>query len=156
MLAVGLVVGWLVQSADTEVASIGSEAPEFTVDLFEGGTFTYPSDLAQGPKTLLVLNLWASWCVPCRTETPDISRFALANPEVTVLGVAVEDTFANATVFFEEFRPSYVLGFGNPQFEAAYPRLGLPVTYIIDADGIVTDVVNGIVNSELLESLVSS
>ena len=153
MLAVGLVAGWLIQTNDAEVASIGSPAPEFTIDLFEGGTFTFSHG---GIQTPVVLNLWASWCVPCRTETPEISRFALDNPDVTVVGVAVEDTFANATVFFEEFRPSYILGFGDSQFEVAYPRLGLPVTYIIDADGVVTDVVNGIVNADLLESLVAS
>ena len=72
-----------------------------------------------------------------------------------VVGVAVEDTLANATDFYVEFRPSYVLGLGESKFEAAYPRIGLPVTYIIDRDGIVTDVVNGIVNSELLEGLVA-
>ena len=153
MLAVGLFVGWLFRSADAEVATIGSSAPGFSVDLFEGGTFSYPGDLKEG--TPLVLNLWASWCVPCRTETPEISEFAIDNPGVMIVGVAVEDTLANATDFFVEFQPSYVLGLGGPKFEAAYPRLGLPVTYIIDGDGIVTDVVNGIVNSELLESLVS-
>jgi len=100
-----------------------------------------------------VLNLWASWCIPCRTETPEISAFAVDHPEVKVIGVAVEDTETGATKFAEDFMPSYDLGIGDAAFEAAYPRLGLPVTYVIDDAGTVIEIFNGIVDQETLENL---
>ena len=100
-----------------------------------------------------MLNLWASWCIPCRTETPEISAFAVAHPEVKVIGVAVEDTEAGATQFAKEFMPAYDLGMGDAVFEAAYPRFGLPVTYVIDDAGTVIEIFNGIVDQETLEDL---
>ena len=129
---------------------VGSPAPDFTVALIGGGSFTL-SDHA----TPVVVNQWASWCIPCRTEIPEISAFADANPHVTVVGVAVEDTQGDATRFAEEVMASYDLGLGNAEFEAAYPRLGLPVTYVIDQRGRVSDIVNGVVSQEMLEDLTS-
>ncbi len=133
---------------------MGRPAPDFTVPLLDGGTFTLSEQLAADNRPV-VLNLWASWCIPCRTETPDISAFAVANPGVKVIGVAVEDTETAARAFVEEFAPSYDLGFADDAFEAAYPRLGLPVTYIIGANGVIEEVFNGIVDQEILSDLVS-
>ena len=152
MLAAGLLVGWFLQSDDAEVASVGESAPDFTVPLIGGGTFT----LSDHDSTFVVLNQWASWCVPCREEIPEISSFAVANPQVTVVGVAVEDTAEAATAFANEVKAMYPLGLGDAGFEALYPRIGLPVTYVIDSQGIVSDIVNGVVTRELLEELISS
>jgi len=131
---------------------LGSPAPDFTVPLIGGGSFTLSEQL-DAEQAPVVLNLWASWCIPCRTETPEISAFAVAHPEVKVIGVAVEDTEAGATQFAKEFMPAYDLGMGDAVFEAAYPRFGLPVTYVIDDAGTVIEIFNGIVDQETLEDL---
>lgn len=152
VIAIGLVVAWIVRSAPTEVAKVGSDAPDFTVELIDGGTFT----LSEALGSPVVLNFWASWCEPCRTEIPDITTFAEANPEVTVIGVAVEDVEDASREFATEIDAGYPLGLGTTEVEEAYPRLGLPVTYIIDAGGTVTEVVNGIVDENVLLDLVQS
>ena len=152
VLTVGLLIGWALQSDTATVAVVGGPAPEFTVPLIGGGSFTLSEQL-NDVDSPVVLNLWASWCIPCREETPEISAFADAHPEVHVIGVAVEDTESGATAFAAEFMPSYDLGFGDAAFEAAYPRLGLPVTYVIDGSGEVTDLFNGILTQETLEEL---
>lgn len=152
-MAFGLALGWALKPETAGTAEVGGPAPDFTVPLIGGGGFTL-SDQLDSRNAPVVLNLWASWCIPCRTETPEISAFAAAHPEVKVIGVAVEDTEAGATRFSEDFKPSYDLGIGDADFEAAYPRLGLPVTYVIDEAGQVTEVFNGIVNQETLEDLV--
>jgi thiol-disulfide isomerase/thioredoxin len=103
----------------------------------------------------VVVNLWASWCAPCRTEIPDISAYADANPEVDVIGVAVRDVEGDARAFADGIGASYPLALGTPQVEDAYPSIGLPATYVIDADGVVVEVVNGVVDEEMLEQLVS-
>ena len=153
-MIIGLVVAWVIPSGEVEVAEVGRPAPDFTVPLLGGETFTLSSQLAADDRPI-ILNLWASWCIPCRTETPDISAFAVANPDVKVIGVAVEDTETAASAFAEEFAPSYDLGFADDEFEATYPRLGLPVTYIIGADGVIQEMFNGIVDQEILGDMVS-
>ena len=150
VVVAGLIVGWIVRSGPTEVARIGEPAPEFSVDLFDGGDFT----LSDAAGTPVVVNLWASWCPPCREEIPDISAFAESHPDVQVIGVAVEDSERSAREFAAEIGASYPMAMGTTSFEDAYPNLGLPATYIIDAGGTVTDVFNGIVNEEILEGLV--
>lgn len=154
MVLVGLLIGSLTASESRpEVATVGRLAPEFTVDLIDGGTFTLSEQLAADDSPI-VLNLWASWCIPCQVETPDISAFAESNPDVKVIGVAVEDTEAGARDFAAEYDPVYDLALGNPEFESAYPKLGLPATYIIGADGTVDELWNGIVTGDVLADLV--
>lgn len=154
VLAIGLAIAWALNADNNaDVAELGGPAPDFTVSLIGGGRFSLSDQLA-ADDTPIVLNLWASWCIPCRTETPEISAFAEEHPDVKVIGVAVEDTEDGAIEFAEEFMPSYQLGIGDTAFETAYPRLGLPVTYVIDESGIVTEWFNGIVTRQTLEDLV--
>lgn len=150
MVAVGLAIGWIVQSAGTEVAEVGQPAPDFTVEVIDGGTFT----LSEAEGQPLVLNFWASWCIPCRTEIPDISAFADANPDVQVVGVSYNDPEQAARDFAAEVGASYPLALGTTEIEAAYPNLGLPATYVIDENGVVADVINGIVNADILTDAV--
>lgn len=149
----GLLVGWILRSAEVSRATIGRQAPDFTVEVIDGQSFDLEEHLASDGRPL-VLNLWASWCVPCRVEIPELSAFSDNRPDVRVLGVAVEDTEQSAIAFAREIEATYPLALGNPEFEDVYPRLGLPVTYIIDPDGIVTNVFNGILDEEILVALV--
>lgn len=102
----------------------------------------------------MVLNLWASWCIPCRTEMPDLDRFARDNPNVHVLGVAVQDSREDTLEFADEVAVGYPLAFGNRAFEESYPVFGLPVTYVISPSGVVTALHRGILNVERLEDLI--
>lgn len=150
MVAIGLAVGWIVDSLDDEVAEVGELAPDFTVELIDGGTFT----LSETRGQQVVLNFWASWCGPCREEIPAISVFADANPDVAVVGVAVRDTEEASRQFAEEVEASYPLALGTDEVEEAYPSFGLPYTVIIDAEGRVEQIYDGIVNQYVLDDLV--
>lgn len=153
VLVIGLAIAWAIDGTeDGDVAEVGEPAPDFTVDLLDEGTFRLSEHLANDGRPL-ILNLWASWCVPCREEIPDLSAFAEANPGIAVLGVAVEDSLADATAFGEEIGPVYPLAFATPAFDEAYPNFGLPVTYFLDEAGVVTRVYNGILTTEMLEEI---
>jgi thiol-disulfide isomerase/thioredoxin len=123
--------------------------------LLDGGSFRLADHASEDGRPLIV-NLWASWCIPCREEMPDLSDFAEANPGTAVIGVAVEDTIGDATSFGEEIDPSYPLAFGNEGFDEAYPHFGLPVTYFLDESGVVTTVHNGTLTSEMIEEIAGS
>lgn len=148
IVAVGLIVAWAIGSRPPSVATLGEDAPDFTVELIDGGTFTLSK--VEGP---VVLNFWASWCGPCRTEIPDVSAYADTHPEVTVIGVTAEDQERASREFAAEIDATYPLALGNDVTEDAYPRLGLPATYII-RDGVVVEVFNGVVTEEILSELV--
>lgn len=152
-MLVGLLVGWLAGSGDTGVARAGGPAPDFTVEIIGGGTFTLSDHLASDGRPL-VLNLWASWCVPCRVEMPEISAFSTERADVRVLGVAVQDSETSAIDFAHEIGASYPLALGTPAFEEAYPVVGLPVTFVIGSSGRVEQVFNGVLDREVLAELV--
>jgi len=153
VVLIGLAVAWAIGgSGGSAVAEVGAPAPDFTVDLLDGGSFSLSEHIADDGRPLII-NLWASWCVPCREEMPDLSAFAEKNPDIAIVGVAVEDQLEAARAFGAEIDPVYSLAFGNEAFDEAYPNFGLPVTYFLDADGGVTEVFNGILTPVTLEEL---
>jgi thiol-disulfide isomerase/thioredoxin len=148
---VGLAVAWAVGGRGV-VAQVGTPAPDFTVELLDGGSFSLSDHIAEDGRPLII-NLWASWCAPCRKEMPDLSAFAGEHPELAVVGVAVEDPLEDARTFGAEVDPDYPLAYGDEAFERAYHNFGLPVTYFLAADGAVTEIFNGILTPERLEEL---
>jgi thiol-disulfide isomerase/thioredoxin len=105
-----------------------------TLPCFAGGA---PVQLAALGRPA-VLNLWASWCAPCRTELPVMQRFADASGgSVAVLGVVTGDTRDAAAAFAEDVGVTYPSVFDK---DSALQRSGLmplvlPVTLFVDAQG---------------------
>lgn len=115
---------------------------------------SYP--LAQFKGKPMILNFWATWCEPCRDEMPEISELASAHPEITVLGLAVDEAAA-VHEFVESTPVSYPLlvaeNEGMPLAEALGNNKGvLPYTVVISAQGEITQIFFGRVNREMLVS----
>ena len=86
-------------------------APDFDAELLDGGSYRLSDHLANDGRPVF-LNLWASWCFPCREEMPAIDALAGAHPEILFLGVAIEDSLSGAKGFAEEIIPQFVVSQG--------------------------------------------
>jgi cytochrome c biogenesis protein CcmG, thiol:disulfide interchange protein DsbE len=109
----------------------GRPAPDIAVQTFDGATVTVAS-LRGRP---LVLNFWASWCAPCRTEAPVLAAASRSNPGVAFLGAAIEDSAGPARSFEAEFKVPYPDGIDSQAGYLRYGVTGPPETYFIDAQG---------------------
>ncbi len=142
----GTTLALSVTACAATTTAVGDPAPPFVLETFAGSEIA----LADHPETV-VLNFWASWCVPCRTEMPEFDRFAASHPEVTVIGVAVEDNEQAARAFAAEVGVGYPLGLDDAIGDL-YPRLGLPTTYVI-RDGLIVAKADGALTFTDLEEL---
>ncbi len=111
------------------------QAPNFELGLFGGGTFRLSNEFAGGKPVFV--NFWASWCVPCRAEAPVLqSAWQRNSDRLTIVGVDVEDTEADALAFLKEFGITYPNGAGNSgPTSIAYGMRGVPESYFIATDG---------------------
>jgi cytochrome c biogenesis protein CcmG/thiol:disulfide interchange protein DsbE len=162
MMAVAILgTGWIFQSrvpvtGITSGATLpspreGFPAPDFTLDLLEGGQITL-SDLHS--KVVLV-NFWASWCPPCRAEMPAIEKVYRSYRDLglEVLGVNTtdQDSQSAAQAFIQENGLTFpVLLDYTGAVSAAYNLRGLPSSFFIDRDGVIHSVVVGGPMSEAL------
>ncbi len=156
LVGIGLLVGTLASQSDggSPSSRTPEPAPDFSVPLFDGSTFTLSEHLRRDGRPV-VLNLFASWCLPCREEIPELSRFAVDRPDVLVLGVAVQDRWEDALALVEELAPTYPTGFDtDDQVLLAYPILGVPTTFVIAPDGTIAERYSGKLTYEDLAELV--
>jgi thiol-disulfide isomerase/thioredoxin len=126
----------------------------FRVTLFDGSTFDLMEHLSRDGRPV-VLNLWASWCPPCREEMPYFEAASRRHPEVLFLGVAVRDEAGAAQAAAADLGVTYPAGFdADGTVDAAFPSPGLPATFLIDADGALLGALYGALGPADIEELV--
>jgi cytochrome c biogenesis protein CcmG/thiol:disulfide interchange protein DsbE len=114
---------------------VGRPAPAFALPrMTDGSTMT----LGEVRGRVVVLNFWASWCVPCRDEAPALEAVwrRYRDAGVTVLGVNIQDRPAAARQFVATTRATYPNVIDGPGAASiAYGIYGVPETFVIDRDG---------------------
>lgn len=137
MLAATLLVlallAWAVRTKSAPPLESGV-APEFALTTFDGQEITL-SELRGKP---VVINFWASWCIPCRTEAPLLERMWKEYRErgVIVLGIDYVDTEDAAKRFIQEYGMTYPNGPDlGTRISQTYRITGVPETYFITREG---------------------
>lgn len=139
-------------------------APDFSLEVVWPEDGRRPSDLAaalaDGELSLselagrpVVLNFWASWCIPCRDEAPILNASARRHfGEVTFVGINVQDLRGDALGFLREFKVPYVAvrDRADDLFDA-YGLTGIPETFYLDARGRIVAHTPGAIRTETLE-----
>lgn len=123
-------------------AGAGRPAPDFTLPLVSGGTVS----LHNFKGKPVVLNFWASWCVPCREETPLLVRLhkTYGPRGIVFIGVNVEDNEQAAREFLRQYRVDYPVARSvDDRVIDAYAIPGIPTTVFIGANGVVADKFSG-------------
>ncbi len=151
-LALLLGAAWLVVSTpDLEtfaqansLPQKGFLAPNFTLNTLDGKAITL-SDLR---GHVVLVNLWASWCGPCRAEMPAMQRvyeiYRDQGFQVLAINVTYQDSQAAARAFVDEFDLTYpVLLDPDGQVSSLYLLRSLPTSFFIDAEGVIQEIVIG-------------
>jgi|TARA_Y100000031_G_scaffold149095_1_gene186332 cytochrome c biogenesis protein CcmG/thiol:disulfide interchange protein DsbE len=136
----------------------GADAPpqpaaDFTLELFSGESFQLSQHLSQNGGRPLVVNIFASWCIPCKAEAPVLEKVYQEYRQrgVLVIGVAVQDTESAAREFVAEHGITFPTGLdADGSIKKSYSVYGVPQTFFIDSDGLIRYVHVGGVTEELL------
>ncbi len=96
--------------------------------------------LSKWKGRVVVLNLWATWCAPCRKEMPDLAKLqtALGGPDFEVVALSVDRKGLEASqAFLKEIGVTNLAAYSEPEAKslAALQALGLPATVLIDRQG---------------------
>lgn len=126
------------------VPQVGFVAPDFTLTTLDGQQVTLS---ALRGKVVLV-NIWASWCAPCRAEMPAIEKTYLEYQDDGLVVLAVDSTVQDALVDVEAFVAEYGLTFPIPldkngEVTRMYRVQSLPTSFFIGRDGVIREVVIG-------------
>jgi len=128
---------------------------DFSLPQLRGGTVT----LSEFRPKWVVLNYWATWCVPCRKEIPELSDLDVERGDIVVLGLAFEDTEMDIfDEFLLEFEPSYrilLVDVYDPPLPFGAPK-ALPTTIILDPEGYAVKTFVGPVTRDSIESFIDS
>ena len=105
----------------------------------------------------VVLNFWASWCIPCKGEAPYFDAAARAHRgKVAFLGVDIQDLVPDAKRFLDKLDVPYVsVRDGTPKSYSAYGLTGVPETYFIDGKGRVVEHAIGALSRRELEASIA-
>lgn len=126
-------------------------APAFSLPNLRGGRDITLARYAGRP---VVINFWASWCEPCKRETPAVAAFARENPAMPVLGIAVSDAPGDSRRFAERMNVDFDLASDrSAKTSDAYSVTGLPVTVLVDDRGRVASTWIGEITRSDLDTL---
>jgi peroxiredoxin len=137
--------------SSTASTTPGATAPGFTVQGIDGASHSLPDYRGK----VVVLNFWATWCIPCRAEMPDLEHEARVHRSdpVVILGMDWKESAAPVKDFTQGLGVTYpMLLDADGRVYTTYKVGALPTTFIIDANGRLVKSRIGIASRDEIES----
>lgn len=151
---IGLLAFGLLSKGEAKIA-VGDPVPDRQLPVLDGPG---QGSIADYRGRWVLVNLWASWCAPCRQEAPELERFAQRYRKrgVSVLGIDVQDNSEDALAFLREYRVEYPqLRSVGDERSAAFGSTGVPENFLVDPQGRLALIWRGPVDTEFLEQNVA-
>ena len=126
-------------------------APSITGLTLSGTNYTYAKD------KVAVVNVWASWCSPCRAEAPTLASLANKYSDVEFIGILTRDNPANAEAFARRFKLPYPTIIDDSiliGFKGSLPANAIPSTVVLDKKGRVAARISGAITVASLTQLI--
>lgn len=164
-MVVSILVGFLLagfvmvlarsKSAESRLADsplLGKPAPAVNARLIDGSSF----DLDSQAGRWVVVNFFATWCVPCREEHPELVKFATSSAGATIVSIAYTDDAATVQKFFDEHGGDWaVVDDSEGKIALDWGVRGVPESYLVSPTGFVVAKIIGGVSQDYLTDLIS-
>ena len=127
--------------------------PIFEAKDFNSSTYLN-SEKIFAKDTFYIVNIWASWCVPCRTEHPLLMKLS-KNQSVKLVGLNYKDNLNNAKKFIDEFGNPYsqIIIDNDGTLSVEFGAYGVPETFIIDKNKVIIKKFIGPIDKEIVEEI---
>ncbi|CAB4532563.1 unannotated protein [freshwater metagenome] len=115
-------------------------APKISGETLDGSNYTIDQ------TRVTVVNVWASWCAPCRAEAPIFQDFSIKNPEIRFVGILTRDNFSSARSFTQRFGitfPTLIDDSLIVKFRGSLTPNAIPTTLILDNQGRIAARISG-------------
>ena len=124
------------------------EAKDFSSNAYLNSEKIFEEDI------FYIVNIWASWCVPCRTEHPLLMRLS-KNQSIKLIGLNYRDNLNNAKDFINEFGNPYsqIIIDNDGALSVEFGAYGVPETFIIDKNKNIIRKFVGPINQEILDKI---
>ncbi len=146
-----------ISRSDVASPQVGFLAPDFDLDTLDDTAVS----LSALRGRVVVVNLWASWCPPCRAEMPALQavyeEFAAQGLVVLGVNMTYQDSAVEASSFAAELGLSFPIAFDySGEVARSYGMRALPSTYFVDSRGVIQQVIiGGPLNEAVLRSIVT-
>ena len=164
LLIVVLIVRLIAASQATNVnlssgfQLVGHPAPDFTTQVWSGPKGQDSFHLAALKGHPVVINFWASWCVPCTSEAPVLEHAwqTYQDKGVIFIGMVYQDTQQNAISFVDQYGVTYLVGpDASGSIAISYGVTGVPETVFVSKQGIITGKFGGQEDQNTLDQAIN-
>lgn len=105
-------------------------------------------------RRAILINIWATWCGPCRVETPALVEFQRSYPdEVLIVGIAIDSALDGVLEFVDEYEINYPIVRATSSMTRVLPPVsGIPQSYLLDSTGRLVASFRGLLEREELDA----
>lgn len=127
-------------------------APKLFGATLDGGSYEVK------PGVVTVINVWASWCAPCRAEAPALQELSIKHPDTQFIGILTRDNLVAAQAFVDRFGLTYPTITDDAtlaNFSGLLSVNAIPTTLIIDKDGRLAARISGEITFSSMDELLT-